>query len=88
MLEELETKDSSVIVLTEVTAAILNYSKHEELVKFIIPSNLKYLIKTVQENHDKLRVLAIQCLQFIGKVSEYKRVIEEQGGEALLQINI
>ena len=88
LLEELDKKDFSLIVLIEIAAAILNYVKHEELIKFIIPTNLKYLIKTVQENHDKPRILAIQCLQQIGKVSEYKFKIEELGGEGILEISI
>jgi hypothetical protein len=88
ILEELNVHDFSELVLVEATAAILNFVKRPELIKFIIPQNISYLINIIMENHDKPRVLAIQSLQHISKKEEYKKYISQLGADDILEINI
>ena len=88
VLEEINVHDFSEIVLIEATAAILNFVKRQELVKFIIPKNISYLVSLVMEGYDKPKVLAIQSLQLIGRVEEYKNYISQLGAEDILEINV
>ena len=84
LLEELNKHDFSEIILVETTAAILNFVKRQNLIRFILHKNLSYLVNIVMENYDKPRVLAIQCLQLIGKVEEYRKVITQLGADDIL----
>jgi len=88
ILEELNVHNFSELVLVEATAAVLNFVKHHDLIRFILPENLTFLVNIVMEHYDKPRVLAIQCLQHISQRDEYKKYITQLGADDILEIKI
>ncbi|CAI2385199.1 unnamed protein product [Moneuplotes crassus] len=88
ILEGIGNNDFSEIVLVESTAAALNFVKNKDLIKFIVPQNIQNLIKLVTENYEKPRVLAIQCIQIIAELEEYKKYIINLGAEDILEIDV
>ena len=72
------------VVLTELLAAVRNFSKSVSKVAFIVKTNTNVLIKLAKlPPSDKIQQLAIQCLNNLASLPELQKHIQSVGGADL-----
>ena len=85
--ETMQLFQFSEVVMTELTAAVRNFTRNTTAASYISQSNVGILVTlAVKPMSEKVQALAIDCLKNLQKVPDLERQIKAIGGHEVLML--